>query len=44
LILSDENLTETEITLSGKILAEGFPVTIDQAPGSVTIFYRTLPS
>ena len=42
LILSDENLTETGITLSGKLLAEGFPVTIDQAPGSLTIFYRPL--
>ena len=43
LILSDENLTETGITLSGKLLAEGFPVIIDQAPGSLTIFYRPLP-
>ena len=39
LTLSDENLEETALTVSGAELSTGFPVTIDEAPGSLLIFY-----
>ena len=44
LVRCDEDLTQTETTLSGRLLAEGFPVTIHRAPGSLAVFYRSLRS
>lgn len=39
LTISDETLAETEQTVSGAELSTGFSVTIDEAPGSLLIFY-----
>ena len=39
---SDENLDEVKTTISGKALLDGLCVTIDQAPGSVMIFYQAI--
>lgn len=44
LVLCAEDLTETEMILSGRLLAEGFPATIDWAPGSLAVFYRSVRS
>ena len=40
LVFSDENYVETQLTVSGKQLLDGFPVTIDTAPGSLVIKYK----
>jgi len=40
LTLSDEALAETQQIVSGKMLSEGFPVTIDTVPGSLLILYK----
>lgn len=42
LLLSDENLVESKMTVSGKQLADGFRVSINEAPGSLLIKYRPI--
>jgi alpha-galactosidase len=42
LIISDDKLEKKRRVLSGKRLMEGITLTIEQAPGSLLIFYRSL--
>jgi len=42
LIISDDKLEKKRRVLSGKRLMEGITLTIEQAPGSLLIFYRAL--
>jgi len=42
LIISDDKLEKKRRILSGKRLMEGITLTIEQAPGSLLIFYRAL--
>jgi len=40
LTVTDEALAESRITVTGKALLDGFPVTIKEAPGSLLVFYE----
>ena len=42
LTLCDESFAETKTVIPGKILAEGYCITVDQAPGSLMIFYHAI--
>jgi len=42
LIISDDKLEKKRRVLSGKRLMEGITLTIEQAPGSLLVFYRAL--
>jgi hypothetical protein len=40
LTVSREDLTESQVTVTGKTLQEGFSVQIPETPGSLLIFYK----
>ena len=43
LTLTDEDFVETTDVVTGKMLFEGYPVKIPQAPGSLLLLYKVLP-